>query len=548
MLEKIINELTEDEKNRLNQLKERDEVTNLIIENLMADNDTIDFEIISALEKRTFEKMDYYHAAEVLFNTRASVEWIKIVLNIIVSRASEEVVSFIQEVVYAYRNNIKAESISQFIDCCDSVVDLHTFCSEIIHVNETNDKVRQSIENIPQLLEKIELDNSEAKQSYLDMKREVEKKEKVIKELENQLDELKEKGSENSVSDEEYTKAKKKAAFFEKKYNESQVSLRKTKDECVHLKATLENKEQKILDFEMKLQKQEEQAVEASNNMMADQIKELFEERFNKSMDNIAKTVSHSYSQVLDAVKGSKAEASDSSDLAELKKIIEQQKNIIESLQNISIAPVEQQKNVIEETVVKEEKSFGTDIEDIIPVQTENDVIGVPVDIPESIQYEEPNIEDESVKEDSGTVEIEEPQQLKEVAEEEIKESVESKSENAEPDEKTTEITEHKEVDIKMCKAPGLINSQVTTTPTKDDKEEKKISFFSRMKFKRSNDKKQKQLILDTMLRKRIPVKTITDVKNILNSGKVDNYFVFELINDDRASEETIRSALEFVS
>lgn len=530
MLEKIINELTEEEKNRLTQLKERDEVTNLIIENLMADNDTIDFEIIAALEKRSFVKMDYYHAAEVLFNTRASVEWIKIVLNIIVSRSSEEVISFIQEVVYAYRNNIKAESISQFIDCCDSVVDLHAFCSEIIHVNETNDKVRESIENIPQLLEKIELDSSEAKQSYLDMKKEVDEKEKIIKDLENELDELKEKGS--TVSDEEYVKAEKKAAFFEKKYKESQKALRNSKDECVHLKAEIENKEQMIHDFETKLQKQEELAVEASNNLMAEKIKEMFDEKFNKSMDNIAKTVSSSYSQVLDAVKDNKSEVQDADDSEKLMKIIEQQKNIIESLQNISVAPVENQKNVIEEAGTKEEDSSAD--EEPIPIQTENDVMGVPEvpdDIPDSIQYEEPTVEDVTETETVNTEE-QQPEKLK---------AEESKVENA-------TVSEKKEPDKEICKAPELTNNQVITTSTKDDKEEKKISFFTRMRFKHLNDKKQKQLILDTMLRKKIPLKTITDVKNILNSGKVENLFVFELINDDMANEETIRSALEFVS
>lgn len=535
MLEKIINELTEEEKNRLTQLKERDEVTNLIIENLMADNDTIDFEIVAALEKRSFIKMDYYHAAEVLFNTRASVEWIKIVLNIIVSRSSEEVISFIQEVVYAYRNNIKAESISQFIDCCDSVVDLHAFCSEIIHVNETNDKVRESIENIPQLLEKIELDSSEAKQSYLDMKKEVDEKEKIIKDLENELDELKEKDS--TVSDEEYLKAEKKAAFFEKKYKESQNALRKSKDECVHLKAEIENKEQVILDFEMKLQKQEELAVEASNNLMAEKIKEMFDEKFSKSMDNIAKTVSSSYSQVLDAVKDNKSEVQDVDDSEKLMKIIEQQKNIIESLQNISVAPVENQKNMIEEAGTKEEDSSA--YEKPIPIQTENDVMGVPEvpdDIPESIQYEEPNVEDANKSETVNT----EEQQTEILKEEDPKDS--------ETAEENVASYEKKEADKAICKVPELTNSQVTTSSTKDDKEEKKISFFTRMRFKHLNDKKQKQLILDTMLRKKIPLKTITDVKNILNSGKVENLFVFELINDDMSNEETIRSALEFVS
>ena len=109
-------------------------------------------------------------------------------------------------------------------------------------------------------------------------------------------------------------------------------------------------------------------------------------------------------------------------------------------------------------------------------------------------------------------------------------------------------IEQHEEPDINMCKAPELLAGKVLSSKAKDDKEEKKIGFFARMKFRYAKDKKQKQLILDLMLRKRIPVKTVTAVKEIMNSGKVDNSFVFDLINDERATEETIMSALEFVS
>ena len=50
------------------------------------------------------------------------------------------------------------------------------------------------------------------------------------------------------------------------------------------------------------------------------------------------------------------------------------------------------------------------------------------------------------------------------------------------------------------------------------------------------------------MLHKKLPIDTVTNVKNILNSGKVDNAFVFDLINSENVTDEVIRSTLEFVS
>ena len=159
-----VNELTDEQKVRLSQLKEKDTVTSLIIDG-MYNKSEIDFEVVAAIEKRSFKKQDYYIAAEVLFNTGASVDWINIVLNVITARGEDEIISFIREVVYAYNNHIEAESIAQFIDACDTPVELHSFTDDIIHQKESNNRVREVIENIPELIGKIETDSFEAKQN-----------------------------------------------------------------------------------------------------------------------------------------------------------------------------------------------------------------------------------------------------------------------------------------------------------------------------------------------------------------------------------------------
>lgn len=50
------------------------------------------------------------------------------------------------------------------------------------------------------------------------------------------------------------------------------------------------------------------------------------------------------------------------------------------------------------------------------------------------------------------------------------------------------------------------------------------------------------------MLHKKLPMNTITDVKAMLNTGNVDNSFVFDLINDENLTDEVVRKALAFVS
>ena len=60
-----VNELTDEQKVRLSQLKEKDTVTSLIIDG-MYNKSEIDFEVVAAIEKRSFKKQDYYIAAEVL--------------------------------------------------------------------------------------------------------------------------------------------------------------------------------------------------------------------------------------------------------------------------------------------------------------------------------------------------------------------------------------------------------------------------------------------------------------------------------------------------
>ena len=233
-----VNELTDEQKVRLSQLKEKDTVTSLIIDG-MYNKSEIDFEVVAAIEKRSFKKQDYYIAAEVLFNTGASVDWINIVLNVITARGEDEIISFIREVVYAYNNHIEAESIAQFIDACDTPVELHSFTDDIIHQKESNNRVREVIENIPKLIGKIETDSFEAKQNYVDMKNELDKKINEVEALKSQIETLQTE-SKSEANPEKLAKIEKKAAFYEKNFKESQKELRSYKDKCVHLEARLE--------------------------------------------------------------------------------------------------------------------------------------------------------------------------------------------------------------------------------------------------------------------------------------------------------------------
>lgn len=533
-----VNELTDEQKVRLSQLKEKDTVTSLIIDG-MYNKSEIDFEFVAAIEKRSFKKQDYYIAAEVLFNTGASVDWINIVLNVITARGEDEIISFIREVVYAYNNHIEAESIAQFIDACDTPVELHSFTDDIIHQKESNNRVREVIENIPELIGKIETDSFEAKQNYLDMKNELDKKINEVEALKSQIETLQTE-SKSEANPEKLAKIEKKAAFYEKNFKESQKELRNYKDRCVHLEARLE-------EYKTKLAEHEKIVTTSVNNNIADELKQYFAEKFDASIDSIAKTVSSSYGQVLSAVKDNKAE-SGTIDIFELKEIITQNENIMEKLQAISNQPVSaevrnkedastpQPHSVPNVKPVEEENENTVQAEDY--EISENDIMGdIPEEAPE-IVYEEPtaNIDEEN------TTEVTKIEPEKDVNQE--------SSNISETDTATEEFIKKSkiEIDPAICKAPDLTANKILSSKVKDDKQEKKIGFFARMKFKMLSGTKQKQFILDLMLHKKLPMNTITDVKAMLNTGNVDNSFVFDLINDENLTDEVVRKALAFVS
>lgn len=534
MTKKNIDELTNEEQERLQQLKERDSISDLIVMNMIENNSEIDFDVVEAIEQKSFEKQDYYVAAEVLFHTGAPAEWINLVLKVIEERNPDEIVNFIREIVYAYNNNLNVEVISQYINRCETPVELRAFSDDIIHRIESNAKVRETIEQIPELIEKIEVDSLEAKQSYIDMKERLVKKEQEIDELKKQLEALKRCEDENNISEEQYEKTVKKAEYFEKKFKESQKALRNYKDECIHLSSKIEELEDRLRDKDPE-----------SNNFITEELKEFFDKKLQSSVDNLAKIMSSSYGKVLNAIENNKPELSNTNDSEELKKMISQQEDIINKLQNFSAETIPIKNDAKKETEFIETHEFENDVGDIeiiADAPSESEMYGEFGGIPEDIQYEEP---DTDKNENDLVPEYKEP----ELEESSVYTINEAENERLEEDAVGVEAVkeQHQEPDINLCKAPELLNGKILSSKAKDDKEEKKIGFFARMKFKYAKDKKQKQLILDLMLRKRIPIQTVNAVKEIINSGKVDNNFVFELINDERATEETILSALEFV-
>lgn len=514
MSKKNIAELTKEDQKRLQQLKERDSISELIIVNMLENNSEIDFDVVEAIEEKSFEKQDYYAAAEVLFYTGAPAEWINLVFKVIEERNPDEIVNFIREIVYAYNNNLNVEVISQYINRCETPVELRAFSDDIIHRIESNAKVRETIEQIPELIEKIELDSLEAKQSYIDMKEQLEKKEQEIYDLKEQLETLKRCKDKKHISEEQYGKAVKKAEYFEKKFKESQKALRNYKDECIHLNS-------KLGEFEQRFNDKNQTAVSDANHGITEELKIFFDEKIQVSFENIAKIMSNSYGKVLDAIENNKPEFAE--------KIIAKQDDIMHKLQSFSTDAVPSENSAKEEAVSIESEDHveNEDNEIIADAIPESEMFGEFGGIPEEIQYAEPETDDNN---DFLPASEDEEPELKE-------DTVEAESVKK----------QHEEPDINMCKAPELLTGKILSSKAKDEKEEKKISFFAKMKFKYSNDKKQKQLILDLMIRKRLPIDTINAVKTILHSGKVNNKFVLDLITDEQATEETILSTLEFV-
>lgn len=528
MLEKK-DKLSKEELDRIDRMRAKDEVTNLIISNIFSDgSETVDLDLIDILEKRSFVKMEYYIAAEVFFNQRVSNDWITLVLNVIHTQDEEHIVTYIREIVRAYQNRVDCENLKRFMYDCSTPAELSAYINVFIHQKKVDDKVFKSLEDIPDLFKKIEKDSQGASQNFDELKRQLDEKDEEICKLKRQLEE-KENTEEDTVSKTEYDNALKDAEFFKNKYKTSQTKVRELKSKFENVSSQLDKAEQQL--------KEKTQAdIKAVDTQKMDALKKYLDERISSSIAGLAKTVSSSYSKILDEVQkigtDEKQPQTDSSD--DLKKIISQNETIYKKIQDISNLQTPEPPEPEVQKKVEYEKPSGEQ-DNVVETGSEeyeineSDIVGeMGGDIPDEIIYGDPD--ESGISSDGNNTEKVE-------------------DEEKQPDDKAKDGPEiHKEPDINMCKASEYLDSKVLSSKVTDDKEEKKIGFFARIRFKHLKDKKQKQLILDMMLHKKLPIDTVTNVKNILNSGKVDNAFVFDLINSENVTDEVIRSTLEFVS
>lgn len=529
MLEKK-DKLSKEELDRIDRMRAKDEVTNLIISNIFSDgSETVDLDLIDILEKSSFVKMEYYIAAEVFFNQRASNDWITLVLNVIHTQDEEHIVTYIREIVRAYQNRVDCESLKRFMYDCSTPAELSAYINVFIHQKKVDDKVFKSLEDIPDLFKKIEKDSQGASQNFDELKRQLDEKDEEICKLKRQLEE-KENTEEDTVSKAEYDNALKDAEFFKNKYKTSQTKVRE-------LKSKFENVSSQLDKAEQQLKEKTQEDIKAIDTQKMDALKKYLDERISSSIDGLAKTVSSSYSKILDEVQkiGTDEKQPQTDSSYDLKKIISQNETIYEKIQDISNLQTPEPHEPEVQKKVEYEKPSGEQ-DNVVETGSEeyeineSDIVGeMGGDIPDEIIYGDPD-ESESISSNGNNTEKVE-------------------DEEKQPDDKAKNEPEiHKEPDINMCKASEYLDSKVLSSKVTDDKEEKKIGFFARIRFKHLKDKKQKQLILDMMLHKKLPIDTVTNVKNILNSGKVDNAFVFDLINSENVTDEVIRSTLEFVS
>lgn len=543
-----VNELTEEQIKRIEDIKKRDLVSGFIVDGMIHKSE-VDFDIIHAIEQRSLSQ-DYYVASEVLFNAGASVEWINIVLNTVTTVGDhDEIINFIREVVYAYNSHVNVEDVGQYIVACDSPAELHAFIDDIVHTQESNTKVIDTIQKIPELIGKIEADNNEAKQNFESIKKELESKIAEVDRLNDQIDELQKK-NQTDISEKDFEKIKKKANFYEKKFRESQNELRSCSDRCARL-------ETELFDAYQKIEKTKELASATVNDESTADLKKFIDDSLKENISSISKTVAASYSQVLNAVNKDKEEASNNSDVDALNKILSMNENIMEQLKSINVASGPNvQKSLNEEFTDKKEKpqpheegqphDIPTNEEHGIfndfsePEYDEGDVLG---ELPETAQ------EDDDMGQADENYKFEEPEPPtdEQIISKEDGNNYSDDVKQAKTVSDSEPVKKSPEPDISICKAPELTESKVLKSKKHDSKVEQKIGFFARMRFNHISSKKQRQLILDLMLHKKLPMTTIKNVKSLLDTNKLDNAFVFELINDENVNDDVIHKALEFV-
>lgn len=529
MLEKKVSDITEEEIERLDHLRSRDNVTNEIVTNLLTE-DVINFDLIDLLEKRSFKKREYYIASEVLFDPDISTKWIELVVKVIYTKEEEDIESFIREIVNAYNSGIEPDLVEQCINLCKVPVDLKVFIEDKVHSDEMDTKVRETIENIPALIEKIEVDNTDGKKKYIEIQNELNEKSEEIINLKEQLKKLTEQ--ENIISDKKYEEKVKEAAYYESKYKSLLNEVYTYKNECVELRNKVEKYEQKLSSNTQNT---------ANNNESLKALQQLF----NEGIENIVKTVASNYGNIVDGIKTVDEKINNfnqDKDVAEkIEKIIAQNENIIDSIHNISVTAsthkdeyVDDKTDYFIEGINEEEMMQG--YEESIGESTDNDE-----EKSESITDDYTNIE-KSVNLDKDDI----PVNSEKSYDESYTDSIDENSE--ESTDFSASYLEKNENDTVMCKADDLLKNKILTSKTKDDKEDKKIKFFSGIKFRISSEQKQKELIVGLMLRKKYSMENIKCVKAILETGKVKNRFVFDLINREDTKEEDLMRLLAFTN
>lgn len=99
---------------------------------------------------------------------------------------------------------------------------------------------------------------------------------------------------------------------------------------------------------------------------------------------------------------------------------------------------------------------------------------------------------------------------------------------------------------VSICKVD--LNSGVTESSKKDMSEEQKAGMFQFFKFRVASEKKKREMLLNTLLKKHYPMEQIETVKKIMKEGKIDLNYVYEVVNKEDTTFDDLKRILIFTT
>lgn len=460
----------------------------------------IKMEMVELLKNNDFKEMEYYEQSKNLFNNHVPVAWAKLIFKVINEYQTDKknICSYIKEICKAFNYNIGVDKVENVLNHSATPAEIHSMIEGELEEENVNNKIKETIEDIPYILNK----QQEAREAGIKIyKDELDKCKKQLDNLNKELD-----------------KQREEIAFYRKKYSDNNSKVIEYKYKIQFLEDKI--KKMNVVQDKAVQQENEQMEIDSISNLLDQKVCSLFETKIN----SLNKLIANSFSKIRDEVSNIKSDSNVSLDEVEEKYV-----SILKKLE------------VIENTAISTDSN---DSNSYINDEKIDDELGNAIDSQINELSSEAFNDDAANENEAFNEELQEELQVK--AEEDYESIVENAdSIGGEQEEvENFETEKNSDVDLKTavnCEASDILQGNILTSSKKDAQENEKINFITKFRFSLLSYKKQIEFITGIMVNKKFSINTIRNIKNVMLDETVTPKSILELLNDGM-SEEDINS------